>query len=183
MNRRFTIFIVASMVLGVLAGLACNQLLDGDESARQAGMALFAQLPNPDSDAIRMVARQKGRENPSAAQVWALAAPTGNARQAALEEVVGLMESTDKLEEAVQWLSAQPSHPDLDASYGKLAVSTLRQTNDIPAALQLADRVTNPEEARRLRGALIERWLAVDAERATQVLGSAMENASVQPSR
>ena len=31
MNRRFTIFIVASMVLGVLAGLACNQLLAGDQ--------------------------------------------------------------------------------------------------------------------------------------------------------
>ena len=31
MNRRFTIFIVASMVLGVLAGLVCNQLLAGDQ--------------------------------------------------------------------------------------------------------------------------------------------------------
>eukprot|EP01030_Chromulinospumella_sphaerica_P015083 gene15083-14883_t len=31
MNRRFTFFIVASMVLGVLAGLACNQLLTGDQ--------------------------------------------------------------------------------------------------------------------------------------------------------
>ena len=31
MNRRFTIFIVASMVLGILAGLACNKLLSGDQ--------------------------------------------------------------------------------------------------------------------------------------------------------
>ncbi|WGM37679.1 Proton/sodium-glutamate symport protein [Caulobacter sp. NIBR1757] len=31
MNRRFTIFIVASMVLGILAGLACNQLLAGEQ--------------------------------------------------------------------------------------------------------------------------------------------------------
>jgi len=31
MNRRFTIFIVASMVFGVLAGLACNQYLAGDQ--------------------------------------------------------------------------------------------------------------------------------------------------------
>ena len=31
MNRRFTFFIVASMVLGVLAGLACNQLLSGEQ--------------------------------------------------------------------------------------------------------------------------------------------------------
>ncbi|MDB5471497.1 MAG: dicarboxylate/amino acid:cation symporter [Caulobacter sp.] len=31
MNRRFTFFIVASMVLGVLAGLACNQFLTGDQ--------------------------------------------------------------------------------------------------------------------------------------------------------
>ena len=153
-----------------------ERLLEGDEASRRAGMAIFSTLADPDRGMIGQVARQKMEANAPEAQAWALAMPPGQARVTAVQEVMNTLKVGNRTDEAARWLATAPRQTDLDPAYGELAVWTFDRAAALPAAAQWTRRITDPGAALRARGALIEQWLSIDRERATEVLGAAMEN-------
>lgn len=157
--------------------LTDSLLQSGNEADRRAGMDLFAQTQDPDSDTVRLAVKQKIEANTIDAQAWALALPAGETRSAAVQEVTNILANKDQMGAAARWLADQPAHRDFDPVYARLAVAVFQTPQDYPAALAWMKRVTNPDTAAEVRGALIDQWRTVEPERAAQVLGVAMETA------
>ena len=152
-----------------------RNLINGDETSRRAGIELLAQSPHPDTDLYAQIARQKVLLNQAEAQSWASSQPGGDFRAAAIDGLVETLIDTDKTADALKWLESKPADEDHDRAYSRLALASANDAETFPAALQLSKRIVDPENARRLKVELLERWLSVEPHRAVEVMSPLME--------
>lgn len=158
-------------------------LMSSDETNQRAGLELLARIQHPDTDIFSQIARKKVRSGVSEAQSWAYAQPGGDFRAAAIDGLVETLIDTDKTADALKWLESKPADEDHDRAYSRLALASANDAETFPAALQLAKRVVDPENARRLQVGLLERWLSVDPRRAAELLTPVMETNAGAPPR
>jgi hypothetical protein len=129
--------------------------------------------------ALAAVAENWAGRDPKAAMDWSNGLSAGDDRQNALQKAFGQWERVDMLA-AAQWLGQQPADPVIDHLIANLVGDSRVTQADPPAALMLAESVSDP----RLRGqsldAVLRTWGREDMAAAEKYVSESTQLSSAQ---